>query len=126
MLEKSESDQLDKAWMVIRIIWGALVGSLVIYLLVCKLIEDQLKPAVDFPFVTMKYALFGVSIMTFFITSFVRKAILKSSAGSATSAIVRGPSSQIQNPAEGKYTTPLSWPWPSPKASVFTAWCFLS
>lgn len=102
MLEKSELEQLDRAWTVIRIIWGALFASLVVYLLVGKSIEDQLEPmGADFPLATMKIALFGVSLLTFFITFYVRKTMLKISVRS--SPFVPDPSMRTQHPAAGKY-----------------------
>lgn len=108
MLEKSEIEQLDKAWTIIRIIWGALAGSLAVYLLVCKLIEDQLKPVgSDFPLETLKNALFGVAVLTFFIIYYVRKAMLKASVRGSANVLVQNQSSQIQNPAAVKYLTAI-------------------
>ena len=69
MLEKSEAEQLDKAWTITRIIWGALIGSLAVYLLVCKIIEDQLKLVADFPLETMKVVFLGIAVVTFFVTA---------------------------------------------------------
>jgi len=108
MLEKRELEQLDKGWTIIRIIWGALFGSLAVYLLVCTLIEDRLQSmSPDFPLETMQIVLFGVSILIFFITGTIRKALLNTSVRGSASALFRNPSSQIQNPAVGKYITAI-------------------
>jgi hypothetical protein len=108
MLEKNETEQLDKGWTIIRILWAALFASLGIYLLVCKFAEDQLRPmGPDFPFETMKNVLFGVSILTFFIAGTIRKALLKSSDCGSAPALFRNPSSQVQHPAVGKYITAI-------------------
>ena len=108
MLDKSEMEQLDSAWKVIMVIWGALVFTLAVYLIVAKLVEGQLKPmGVDLPIESMTIALFGVSIVTLIITHYIRKAMLKVSDRGPDAAAVRNPSIQIQNPAAGKYLTAI-------------------
>jgi hypothetical protein len=59
MLEKSERDQLDIAWRIIMVIWGAMIFTLAVYLVIAKLVEGQMKPmGVDFPLEIMTIALF--------------------------------------------------------------------
>ncbi len=108
MLDKSEIEQLDRAWKIIMIIWGTLVFTLVVYLVVCKLVEDQLKPmSTGLPLETMTIALFGVSIVMFIITHYVRKAMMKVSGRGSAPKVVLNPSVQIQSPAAGKYLTAI-------------------
>jgi hypothetical protein len=104
MLEKNEIEQLDKAWVIIRIIWGVLMGSLAVYLLVGISMKDQLKPmGAGFPIETLKIVLFAMSILTFFIIYFIRKAMLQISISGSASPFMQNASTQIQNPAAGKY-----------------------
>lgn len=108
MPEKNEIEQLDKAWVIIRIMWGVMVGTLAVYLLVCIIIKDQLKPMeIGFPLETLKIVLFGVSILTFFCIYYIRKAMLQIAVRNSTSPFVQSPSTQIQNPAAGKYLTAI-------------------
>lgn len=108
MLVKSDSEQLDKSWKVIRIIWSSLFGSLAIYLLVCKFMEDQLRPVgIDIPLETFKNILFGVSIVILFTAHYVRKAMLKIPDRGAASTFAPASSRQIQHPAAGKYLSAI-------------------
>ncbi len=108
MLEKSELDQLDIAWRIIMIIWGAMILTLVVYLVVAKLVEGQMKPVgADFPLETMTLALFGVSLVTFIVTHYIRKAMLKVSDRGPVIAATRNQFTQSQHPAAGKYTTAI-------------------
>ena len=108
MLEKNEIEQLDKAWVIIRIIWGALVGSLAVYLLVCMIMKDQLRPMeIGFPLETLKIVLFGVSLLTFFSIYYIRKAMLQMSIRGSASPFMPNASAQIQHPAAGKYLTAI-------------------
>jgi len=104
-LDKSETGKLDKAWTVIKIIWGALFGSLAVYLLVCKLIEDQLAPmSPGLPIGTMRIILFGIAMVTIAATSTIRKAMLKIAENEPSSIIVRR---HQQPPAAAKYLTAI-------------------
>jgi hypothetical protein len=102
MLGKSEQEQLDKAWSVIRIIWGALVGSLAIYVLVCKLAEDQLQPiSSGFSSEALKNIFYFVSAIVLVGIFLIRKAMLAASSSSA--AFTLGHASSIQHPAAIQY-----------------------
>ena len=108
MLEKSEMDQLDTAWKIIMVIWGSLIFTLAVYLVVAKLVESQMNPlGVDFPLETMTIALFGVSLVAFIVTHYIRKAMLKVSDRAPIVAATRSQLTQSQHPAAGKYTTAI-------------------
>ena len=98
---QNEMEQLNKSWRVIVIIWGAMLASLGIYLVVCLAIKSQMQLNVDpnLPLQTIKYVLFGVSIITLFGVYYLRKFLLRIS--SSTINLNQSPSSQ--NPAAGKY-----------------------
>lgn len=98
--EYSERERLDKGWLVILVVWGAMLGSLGVYLVICWFVHQQggLRVAADMSLDTIKYALFGISFVELFVIHYVRKAALK----------VRGPvassqSSSAQHPAVAKY-----------------------
>jgi hypothetical protein len=101
--EQKETKQLDTGWRVIFIIWGAILASLGIYLVVCISIEKELHVNMgpDFPLETLRYALFGVSIATLFVVHFLRKFLLKTSNSTSNSTHT----SSAQHPAVGKYAT---------------------
>lgn len=101
-IDQKEMKQLDTGWRVILIIWGAILFSLFIYLVVCILIKDQLQISInsDLPIETIKYALFGVSFITLFVVYYLRKFLLRINNSTVNSSQSQSP----QNPAVGKYT----------------------
>ncbi len=105
MLEKSDAGQLDKAWLMIKIIWGALIGSLAVYLPVCKFMEDRLTPlSPGLPIETMRVIFFGIAMVTVAGTSYIRKALLKVSEGGTAFLFARR---HQQHPAAAKYLTAI-------------------
>ena len=86
---------------VIKIIWGTLVSSLAVYLLVCKLMETQLAPmSPGLPIGTMRVIFFGIAMVTIAVTSYIRKVMLKISESELSSVIARR---HRQPPAAAKY-----------------------
>ena len=60
------------------IIWLALLSSLGIYLVVCKVIEKQIPVSMEgSQLEVLKYALFGISALTLVGAYFFRKLLLK-------------------------------------------------
>ncbi len=103
MFDKDEAEHLDRSWTMIRTIWGALVGSLAVYLLAGNVIETRLRPVdVGFPVETMRTVLFCLAIATIVATSYIRKALLKIPSAGPSSLFPRSPV-QIQHPAAIKY-----------------------
>ncbi len=62
--------------MVCRIVWFSLLGTLGVYLLVAKLVEEKLRPVENVPFDLLKSILFGITIVIFLAAYFVRKALI--------------------------------------------------
>jgi len=102
---KNGTKELDKAWTTIKIVWGALVGSLAIYLLACKLMETQLTPlSPGLPIETMRVSFIIIAIVTIAATSYIRKALLKISKSEPSFVKIRR---HQQPPAAAKYTTAI-------------------
>ncbi len=99
--EQNEIKQLDTGWRVILLIWGAILASLGIYLVVCIMVEKELQINIDpnLPLETIKYALFGVSFITLFMVHYLRKFLLRTS----NSIVNSSQTSSLQHPAVGKY-----------------------
>lgn len=101
--EQDDLKQFESGWRVVLMIWGAILASLGVYLIVCLNIGTALTVniASDFPITTIKYALFGVACVTVLVVYVLRKFLLDPdrsdiNATQATSA---------QHPAITKYTT---------------------
>ena len=79
MLEKEEMQHLQKNWKVNMIIWGAIFASLPVYLIICKLLDKQqlVGQDPDLPMETIAIVLIVASIVTLFVTSLIRKKLIK-------------------------------------------------
>jgi hypothetical protein len=99
--EQMEMKQLETGWRVVLLIWGAILASLGIYLVVCMIIEKEMQINIDpkLPLETIKYALFGVSIITLLVVYYLRKFLLKTT----SSNVISSQTSSPQHPAVGKY-----------------------
>ncbi|MBF0377896.1 MAG: hypothetical protein HQK72_10485 [Desulfamplus sp.] len=79
-MKTDNSNMLKKGFLRIWIIWGAMFGSLLMYVVICHILEPTWKPIVDagFPLKTFNNALFVAAIAAFFLSNYIRKFILKS------------------------------------------------
>ena len=104
MLEKDEREKLDKGWIQIIIIWGALFASLGVYVIVCIIMDKQGNgpTRINSQFDTLEMALYFVSLITLFFTNFIRKKML-SVKDTAVSNIFSKKISSHQHPAIAKY-----------------------
>lgn len=97
-----EMKQIDSGWRVILVLWGAILASLGVYLVVCIVMEKKLLINIspNLPMETIKIALFGVSFITLFVVNYLRKFLLRSGNSFGNSSQPSSP----QHPAVGKYT----------------------
>jgi len=100
MLQKQELDQIDKGWTKIMVIWIALIGSLLFYLVICKAVENQVVVSMEgSQLEVFKYALFGMSVLTLAGAYLLRKILMEKIARP-----IQGGSFQSDtHPAVGKY-----------------------
>lgn len=100
--DQDEMKRLDAGWKVILLIWGAILASLGVYLIVCinvgKLGEVNINP--DFPLTTIRYALFAVACVTLVGVHIFRKFLLAPGRSAGNSMQL----SSGQHPAIAKYT----------------------
>ena len=102
MLEQSDIEQLDRSWKVIKSLWYSFVGSLAVYLFLCKFMEDELQPMENIvPLTTLKRIIFCMAILVLFAANYARKVMLN------TDSSDHALSSKVQNPAAGKYITAM-------------------
>ena len=102
MLDQAEREKLEKGMMVLWIIWGAMLVSLGIYILVCYFLGQQYEPAVseNFPFDMMKNILYVISLATFILIHFLRKQMTKMRPSGPLPSAAEDPEA---HPAIGKY-----------------------
>lgn len=102
LIDPNEMKKLDAGLKVILVIWGAILASLGVYLVVCIYLQESLhiNTAPDLPLDTLKYALLGVSCVTLCVVPFLRKSMMRPNKPAAKA----GFATSIQHPAIGKYT----------------------
>jgi hypothetical protein len=105
LAEQSEMKQLDKGWKIILMIWGAIFGSLGVYLIVCVAFGNQFQSGAgpDFPMAILKNILLAVSILTLLIVRYLRKYLIR--VGSP--ALRSSQTSSVQHPVVGKYASAI-------------------
>ena len=107
MEDNTNQHQLNKGFRVLQVIWGALLFSLAVYVLACKLIEEQNIHTVttqDFPLDTLKLALYGASFITLVIANFLKKILLNRDNKMKWLQAQQNISIHNQHPAVGRYS----------------------
>ena len=109
MLEQNEKEQLVKGMRVLRIIWGAMLLSLGIYVFVCHVVGSQTARPMgeNFPVDLLRNVLYAISAAELFLIHFLKKIMLKApAAGRPADAPARKETANV-HPAVGKYTTAM-------------------
>jgi hypothetical protein len=92
--------ELEKGISMLKMIWGALVVSLLMYIFIAPMMMETSK--INFPpetYDTLRKALYGVAFLTLAVTWFVRRLLLAASAPKQTKS--------RQHPAIQRYTTAM-------------------
>lgn len=99
MIEPDHTRKLDSGFALILIIWGAILASLGVYLGVGLFMGDTFTVALrdEFPVVTLRYVLFGMSAATLAGVHVLRRFMLGHPGGSTASV------SSGQHPAVARY-----------------------
>ncbi|WP_321415515.1 hypothetical protein [uncultured Desulfobacter sp.] len=100
--DQDEMKRLDAGWRVILMIWGAILASLGVYLIICINVGKFLQVNIDsdFPLTTVKYSLFAMACVTIIGVHIFRKFLL--TPGRSVDNSMQMPSTQ--HPAIAKYT----------------------
>lgn len=107
MLNPSEKEAIDKGMIVLWIIWSAILISLCIYILICHLVEDQIRQNLNpsLPLDLLKNILFIVAVIELCISYFLRRYLLTS--GSGLSPPLNTPQSSTQSPYLARYSVAM-------------------
>jgi len=103
MLGPEERETIEKGFAPIAIIWGALLASLFIYILIAHTMGDQIRqaPRAEFPIALMRNILFGVAAAELLLAYYLRKRMLRVQPEGQTPA---SPLTSGQPTALAKYT----------------------
>lgn len=95
--------EIDKGLVTLKVIWFAMLFSLVVYLLVAMQIGDTVKVSMEPAVVAiLRGAFFFLSFIILFVTKFIRKMVLSAKGGSANR-----PAQSLSHPILQKYTTTM-------------------
>lgn len=108
-MEASQKGTVENKLLIMWIVWVAMVGSQVIYIVICSLIGDQIRGPIglDFPLVLLRNIFFCISIVTLITTHFIRKFILRKPPGGPGAVSTSKPSPQDLAKIYAKYTTAM-------------------
>ena len=106
MVAVSEKGDNQNQFLVLWIIWGAMVVSLIIYVLICHVVGEGIRQSVNVDFTTdmLRNILYAIGIFTLFLAHFLRKFILRSRTGNSGSMSSKPPPLNDPSSVMGKYT----------------------
>jgi len=78
MLVEHQETAIEKGLLTLWIIWAAIMGSLFIYIFLCHQFGDEIRRDMgqNFPLPLMRNILYGIGIITLFLTHFLKRFIL--------------------------------------------------
>ena len=79
MLEPQEREAIEKGFLPVLIIWGAMLASLLIYVLICHLADEQIHkvPRPEFPIALIRNILMGVGGAALVLAYYMRRLMLR-------------------------------------------------
>ena len=79
MLGPEEKEAIEKGFLLNLIIWGAMLASLFVYVLICHVAGDQIQQTHDpeFPIALIRNILMGIAAATLFLTYYMRRVMLR-------------------------------------------------
>ena len=100
MLEKDEMQRINSGWSTIFVIWVAMLISLAVWVFFGHVVEENTgSSSEEYSFLgTLRTILYGISIVTLFLTKYIRNLLLKGGKG-----IFQTEKQSNQHPAVGKY-----------------------
>ena len=99
-------EELKKGMQTLWIIWGAMFGSLLVYLIVCHVMADRVKMK-DIPFALFRNILYIIVAVELVIAYYIRKLLLKVRPAKQGSTTLNEATGLKYRPALSKYTSAL-------------------
>ena len=107
MLEAQEKEAVNKGMLTLWVIWGAMLGSLFIYIVVCHVLGEEIRgdfAEPGFPFKLFRNILYGVVAVELLIIYYLRKFMLKGRPSTAKADMPGRSSSLNKLSFVGQYT----------------------
>jgi hypothetical protein len=99
----------EKALVRLWIIWAAMIGSLVVYVVICYQFGEEIRQDMGphFPVPLLRNIFYGIAILTLFVTHFLKRLMLSGTSHTFSSNAVQPVPDSDQAPFLAKYTTAL-------------------
>ena len=109
MLVEHQEKAIEKGLLTLWIIWAGIMGSLLIYVFICHQFGDQIRRDINpnFPLPLMRNILYGIGIITLFLTHFLKRFMLGGTFSGTLSKPSRSDQHSNQPPFLAKYSTAL-------------------
>lgn len=102
MIDKQKMEAIDKGFITLNVIWGAMLFSLFIYLFVAHYLKGSIEASLDENTLGLfRSALYAVSAVTLISSFYIRKLILRTKRMSGRQV------PEVQSPAVARYFTAL-------------------
>jgi F0F1-type ATP synthase membrane subunit c/vacuolar-type H+-ATPase subunit K len=108
MLEAQERETINKGMFTLWVIWAAMLGSLLIYILVCHQLGEEMRGGFaesGFSFTFFRNILYGVVAVELIMIYYLRKFMLKGRPAAAKADMPGRSSNLKQPPFVGLYTS---------------------
>ena len=104
-----QENAIEKGLLTLWIIWAAIMGSLLIYVFICHQFGDEIRRDMgqNFPLPLMRNILYGIAIITLFLSHFLKRFLLGGTFGNTLSKSVKSGQDSNQPPFLAKYSTAL-------------------
>ena len=109
MIAETDKEHIEKSFTILRIIWLAMLGTLIVYLFICYQFGNQIQqpPDAQFPLATLRNIFFGLAAVTLVVAHFLRRFMLTGHSGSSATTSSSDPSPSDPFPVLAKYSTAL-------------------
>ena len=107
MVRVSERGTNEKGFLTLWIIWATMAGSLLVYVLLCHQFGEGIRPngSHDLPMGLIRNILFVVTLVTLFLTRFIRKRMLEGRFGGSGAGLFKTGAASSQPSPFAHYMT---------------------
>ena len=107
MVRVSERGTNEKGFLTLWIIWATMAGSLLVYVLLCHQFGEGIRPngSHDLPMGFIRNILFVVTLVTLFLTRFIRKRMLEGRFGGSGAGLFKTGAASSQPSPFAHYVT---------------------
>ena len=106
-MEVAERGTNEKGFLTLWIVWATMAGTLLVYVLLCHQFGEEIRPngSHDLPMGLIRNILFVVTLVTLFLTRFIRKRMLEGRFGGSGAGLFKTGAASSQPSPFAHYMT---------------------